>query len=207
MLFALVSVVTFSQITWSGKFGMTMNNFTGDAETDMRVGFDLGVGGEYHFTDLWSLHSGVFFTQKGAKSESSSEGVTATAKYNPLYLQIPVQAGVRFNVMDDQNVVIKFGPYIGIGLAGKCKVDLSGDLGGYSAGEILDYLGMDDGVKLFSSDGMDMKRFEFGLGVGVAYEFSQYFVELDGDFGLTKIASGDGAPRNMSFAIGVGYKF
>ncbi len=206
-LFALVSVVSYSQITWSGKVGMNMSNFTGDMETDMRVGFNVGVGAEYQFTDLWSLHSGLMFSQKGAKAEVSEEGITATTKFNPMYLQIPVMAGVRFNVMDNQNVVVKFGPYIGVGIAGKCKVDISGDLGGYSAEEIFDYLGVENDVSLYGDDGLGMKRFDFGLGVGVAYEFDKFFVGLDGEFGLVKLADGDGAPRNINFSIGVGYKF
>lgn len=54
---------------------------------------------------------------------------------------------------------------------------------------------------------MDMKRFDFGIGVGVAYEINKFFVSLDGEFGLTKLVDGDGAPKNMNFSIGVGYKF
>jgi hypothetical protein len=38
-------------------------------------------------------------------------------------------------------------------------------------------------------------------------EFSKFFIDLSGEFGLTKIADGDGAPKNMNFSIGVGYKF
>ena len=41
VLFALVSIVSYSQISWNAKVGMNMSNFTGDADTDMRVGFNL----------------------------------------------------------------------------------------------------------------------------------------------------------------------
>ena len=43
VLFALVSIVSYSQISWNAKVGMNMSNFTGDADTDMRVGFNVGV--------------------------------------------------------------------------------------------------------------------------------------------------------------------
>ena len=52
VLFALVSIVSYSQISWNAKVGMNMSNFTGDADTDMRVGFNVGVGMEYQFTDM-----------------------------------------------------------------------------------------------------------------------------------------------------------
>ena len=51
------------------------------------------------------------------------------------------------------------------------------------------------------------KRFDAGLGVGVAYEINKFFIDLSGEFGLAKLADGDGAPKNMNFSIGVGYKF
>ena len=50
VLFALVSIVSYSQISWNAKVGMNMSNFTGDSDTDMRVGFNVGVGMEYQFT-------------------------------------------------------------------------------------------------------------------------------------------------------------
>lgn len=51
------------------------------------------------------------------------------------------------------------------------------------------------------------KKFDAGLGVGVAYEINKFFIDLTGEFGLAKIYDGDGAPKNMNFSIGVGYKF
>ena len=83
VLFALVSIVSYSQISWNAKVGMNMSNFTGDMDTDMRIGFN----------------------------------------------------------------------------------------------------------------------------VGVAYEINKFFIDLSGEFGLAKLADGDGAPKNMNFSIGVGYKF
>ena len=44
VLFALVSIVSYSQISWNAKVGMNMSNFTGDMDTDMRIGFNVGVG-------------------------------------------------------------------------------------------------------------------------------------------------------------------
>ena len=84
VLFALVSIVSYSQISWNAKVGMNMSNFTGDADTDMRVGFNVGVGMEYQFTDMWSIQPSLMFTQKGAK--------LGDIKANPMYLELPVMA-------------------------------------------------------------------------------------------------------------------
>lgn len=195
VLFALVSVASFAQISWSGKVGMNMSNFTGDMETDMRVGFNLGVGMEYSFTDLWSLQTGLMFSQKGAKSDLGEDG---SVKYNPMYLEIPVMAGARFAVTDNQSVLIKAGPYFGIGIAGKAKWEYDGESEKYD----------------FFGDGDDQeggKRFDCGLGIGVAYEINKFFVALDGEFGFTPVIDfkedGVSNPKNINFSIGVGYKF
>ena len=178
VLFALVSIVSYSQISWNAKVGMNMSNFTGDADTDMRVGFNVGVGMEYQFTDMWSIQPSLMFTQKGAK--------LGDIKANPMYLELPVMAAARFAVVDGQNVVVKAGPYLACGIAGKYKIA---------------------GVKVISLVMMQRKRFDFGLGMGVAYEINRFFVDLSGEFGLVKMYDGDGSPKNINFSIGVGYKF
>ena len=45
VLFALVSIVSYSQLSWNAKVGMNMSNFTGDAFKDskMRIGFNVAV--------------------------------------------------------------------------------------------------------------------------------------------------------------------
>lgn len=189
VLFALVSIVSYSQISWNAKVGMNMSNIT-DSEMDMKIGFQAGVGMEYAFSDMWSIRPSLMFTTKGAKL--SEEGVDVT--YNPMYLELPVMAAASFAIADNQNIVVKAGPYFAYGIAGKAKFSAGGE------SEKIDLFG--DG-----EDQMGMKRFDAGIGVGVAYEISKFFVDLTGEFGLTKVTDGDGSPKNMNFSIGVGYKF
>lgn len=67
VLFALISVAGFSQITgWNAKVGMNFSNYTGDLDLNAKVGFKLGGGFEYAFTDTWSLQPSLFLTSKGA---------------------------------------------------------------------------------------------------------------------------------------------
>lgn len=104
---------------------------------------------------------------------------------NPMYLDLPVFAAVRFATLENQSVVIKAGPYFACGVGGKIKYE----------GEKEDFFG--DGVK----------KFDCGLGFGVAYEFSRFFIDLTGEIGLTKIVDSADSAKNRSFSIGVGYKF
>ncbi|EFS30976.2 porin family protein [Bacteroides sp. D2] len=188
VLFALVSIVSYSQMSWNAKVGMNMSNIT-DSEMDMKIGFQAGVGMEYAFSDMWSIRPSLMFTTKGAKV--SEEGVDVT--YNPMYLELPIMAAASFAIADNQNIVVKAGPYFAYGIAGKAK---------FSAG------GESEKVDLFGDgeDQMGMKRFDAGIGVGVAYEINKFFVDLTGEFGLAKLGD-EGSSKNMNFSIGVGYKF
>lgn len=177
VLFALVSIVSYSQISWNAKVGMNMSNVTGDGDTSMKVGFQAGVGMEYQFTEMWSIQPSLMFSTKGYKVDDF--------KATPMYLELPVMAAARFAVTDNQNIVVKAGPYFAFGIAGEDS----------------------DNDKIFDKDGWDAKRFDLGLGVGVAYEINKFFIDLTGEFGLTKLTDEDGSPKNMNFSIGVGYKF
>lgn len=180
VLFALISVAGFSQIAgWNAKVGMNISNWTGNLDMNAKVGFKLGGGFEYTFDDTWSLQPSLFLTGKGAKKDALT--------VNAYYLELPVMAAARFNVADNTNLVVTAGPYLSCGIAGKTKI--AGQSG-----------------KTFTDEGLDLKRFDAGLGVGVALEFGKFIAGLDGQFGLVDTME-LGNPKNMNFSIVVGYKF
>ena len=63
-----------------------------------------------------------------------------------------------------------------------------------------------DGVseKAFGDDGL--KRFDAGLGLGVAFEFGKIVVGVETGTSFTKVASGASA-YNLSALATIGYKF
>lgn len=60
-------------------------------------------------------------------------------------------------------------------------------------------------IEFENNDNKFLNRFDFGLGVGLALEFNRFIVGLDGQFGLTELA--DEGPKNLNYAVSVGYKF
>lgn len=182
-MFALISVAGFSQIAgWNAKVGMNISNYSGDWDLNAKVGYKVGGGFEYTFTDTWSLQPSLFLSSKGAKKDGIS--------YNAMYLELPVMAAARFNIADNTNLVINAGPYIAYGIAGKTKQDLGS--------------GAEFRINTFGSDAL--KRFDAGLGVGVTAEFGQILAGLEGQFGLVDVQKA-GNPKNTVFSIVVGYKF
>ena len=104
-----------------------------------------------------------FCRTKGAKKDGNS--------INAMYLELPVMAAARFNVADNTNIVVNAGPYLACGIAGKTKIDLGNDT-----------------ERKYDTFGDDaLKRFDAGLGVGVALELGKVIVGLDGQFGLVDV--------------------
>ena len=103
VLFALISVAGFSQITgWNAKVGMNFSNYTGDLDMNAKVGFKLGGGFEYAFDDTWSLQPSLFLTGKGAKKDALT--------VNAYYLEFDDERSGGFaslkEVTDDKKVVL-----------------------------------------------------------------------------------------------------
>ena len=84
-------------------------------------------------------------------------------KYNLIYLDIPLTAKASFNV-GDAKIYGAFGPYIGIGLSGTVKSELSFAGETESDSEIIDW-GSDE-----NND--ELKRLDYGLTMGVGVEIN-----------------------------------
>lgn len=187
-MFALAG---FSQVKWDARVGMNFSNMTKAEGTKALPGFNLGVGMDYGFSENWSLQSGLMISSKGYKIKDYS-------KDRPIYLDIPILAAYKFNINDNTKFVINAGPYLAFGLGGKCKFDEGGD------------------YKLFKGeDGEDAEysRFDLGIQYGIGLEIGEhYLVNLTGQNGfISPFDYPDGydgdKPKNMTFSIGVGYRF
>lgn len=186
MLFGLIALAGYSQVRWDVQLGMNFSNMTKADDAKMLPGFKVGLGMDYAFTDVWSLKSGLMFESKGYKVDED--------KARPIYMQIPVMAAWKANITDDIKFVVNAGPYFAVGLGGKYKEGNSD-------------------IKLFSSDGMNMKRFDLGIQWGIGVELSErYIVNFTGEngfispFDFPSGYNGD-KPKNMNFTIGIGYIF
>ncbi|WP_277235308.1 porin family protein [Phocaeicola salanitronis] len=199
VLFGMIAMVGFSQVRWNAEFGMTLSNMTKLDDAKALPGFKLGVGMDYAFTDMWSLKSGLFFNSKGYMTKR--KGYKTTIR--PTYMEIPIMAAINLPITENVKFVVNAGPYIAIGIGGKYKQH-------WDSG--------DDG-KVFSGDnGVDamMNRFDLGLQYGVGVELAErYLISLNGQNGFINPFNRDQinkdgdkiSPKNMNFAISVGYLF
>lgn len=196
-MFALAG---FSQVKWDVKFGMNFSNATKTkdviGDTKALPGFNLGVGMDYGFSENWSLQSGLMISSKGYKYDAE-DAHDYNYKARPIYLDIPILAAYKFNISDNTKFVINAGPYLAFGLGGKCKYDEGED------------------IKIFKDydEEKGWKRFDLGIQYGIGLEIGEhYLVNLTGQNGfITPYDFEDGyegdKPKNMTFSIGVGYRF
>ena len=171
----------------------------------MKPGFHLGAIVDIPLNDMFSIETGLLLSTKGFKlSEEETEmGETFKYefKYNLIYLDIPLTAKASFNV-GDAKIYGAFGPYIGIGLSGTVKSELSFAGETESDSEIIDW-GSDE-----NND--ELKRLDYGLTMGVGVEINSIQIGITYGLGLANISpyvEYDSKINNRVLGISVGYFF
>lgn len=179
---------------------MNVANVGGDEDdAKSKIGFFGGLGVDFNIVNSLSINSGLFFTQKGCKSDDMDmdvEGyeVEANARFTMNFIELPVYLSYRLPLNLKSSVQVFFGPYFDYGVYGKATGDLK--FRGEKISQSMD---------LFDDD-YDFKRFHVGLGLGAAYTWSRLSVGLSYQWGLTEVAADAGSYWN-NFNISVGYNF
>ncbi len=172
-------------VTLGVKAGVNLSTLGGDVD-DMKSVFkyQVGVTADIAVTENLYILTGLDLQTKGAKYKPESG---TNIKYNPMYLQMPVHVGYKFNLFSDLKLVVNAGPYIAYGIGGKAK---SGD----------------ESLKLFGDD--ILKRLDYGIGGGIGVELGMFSVGAGYDLGLANISDIDGGKiRNRNAYLTVGVKF
>lgn len=190
--FVLLSLVTLgvsaqSNLKWNVNAGIGMSSWYGDDTdgTDAKFAYKVGLGLEVPFanTNVWSFQTGLNFISKGTKGGYDLFDISV----NQLYLELPLMVGARIHTASNFDLLFKGGPYLAYGVGGKTKVD-------------------NEKGDTFGNDGADLKRFDAGLGLGVAFEFNKIVVGVETGTSFIKLQSGSSA-YNLSALATIGYKF
>lgn len=206
-----------------GLFGMTISNLR---QIDMPVdgmspkaGFTGGVRAEYMLPECRGVfvNAGLEYTMKGARERVGVEigdmvGIGATGIARPMYLQLPIHVGYRYDVLEDLGVYADFGPYFAVGTNGKYRLKY-------------DNFAEDDTESFFGDKGTynwKMQRWDFGLGFRVGAEYAHHYnFIVSCDWGITDILTQEQnhvivmnfpdvknpAVRNFSAALTFAYRF
>lgn len=206
MLLAIVCSAGFAQLSFNGKIGLNLSSYIGDGSdgAKFKPGVRVGLGMEYAFNDLVALQPSLFFSQKGAVYKVDEFGFDGLAdvggevRTNQLYLEIPVNVQLRFDVADNIDLLFATGPYLACGVGGKTRVEINAMIAGNEVSDT-------EKFGVFDEDGSGMRRFDAGWGVGIGLDINRILVGLDTQFGFCNLYE-DGL-HNANISITVGYRF
>lgn len=152
-------------------------------QAGLNVGFAIGT--QLSPAAPVFIESGLYYTEKGGKSEYEGKNFT----YYLNYLELPILVKYRYFATDEFSVEPFFGGYLSCGVGGKIKN--YGDRKAFSSFKD-NYFG----------------RFDGGLKLGVGLSFQMMYFDLNYDFGLANIGQDDfDDTNNGCFYINFGVNF
>lgn len=208
-----------SQVYLQGGVNLANITQTKSGETqdnNLLTTVNAGILGRFNISKPIDLESGLMLQGRGAKANtyfsSSTNDNYVKSKFNPLYLEVPLNLILRIPFQKEMNIFFNAGPYAAMGIAGKSTSE-SKILGVTSTSS--------DNIKFsndnpFTSQQDDaaynkIKRFDFGLNFGGGLDLGKVLLKLNYGYGLTKInstQSNNGADnknkyRTLSLSLGI----
>lgn len=200
------------------RVGLNMANVsvTDDGRVDdanMLTSFNAGIVGDIPLSSFISFQPGILFTGKGSKTQYGDPSSSTYKKetFNPYYIEVPANFVIKAPLGKTSNFFIGAGPYLGVGVAGKTK--LEGKLAGFSInGEKSIEFSNDDPTTMNEEEGAGfdkLKRFDYGLNGTAGIEGKTIVLGVGYGYGLAKIPSGSNSSaddnnkhRVLSFTVG-----
>ncbi len=150
-------------------------------DANMLTTYNVGVVADFPLMEVLSVQPGLVFTGKGSKASGSVLGVSSTTKFNPMYIEVPVNFVVKVPIGNDARFFFGAGPYAALGVGGKWKNTTS--VGGSNADS-------DRNIKFGNSSSDDVKALDYGVNGLAGVEVSRLMLNVNYGLGLNKIFPG-----------------
>ncbi|MEO6135402.1 MAG: porin family protein [Ginsengibacter sp.] len=177
------------------NFANISNSNSGNVEdNNMLTTFNAGLLGRFGISSIIDLESGLLLSGQGAKAETyftdARDDNYVKAKFNPMYLQVPVNLVVKFPLAGKAGIFLHAGPYVAMGIAGTSKVD-SKILGITSSSSEKIKFNNDDPTTNEQEGAAynRIKRFDYGLNVGGGIDLGKILLKANYGMGFAKINS------------------
>lgn len=196
-LLLTIGTESFSQ-TFGVKAGLNLTNLNvedNDFDTKLNPGFHIGPMIDIPINEIFSFESGLFLTTKGLKYSENDNNSNYTSTINMYYIDVPLTAKLTHDLGSSKIYGI-FGPYVGMGLNGKVKYEMTYD--GNTVSE-------EEDIKFGSDE--DLNRLDYGLTLGAGLELNSLLFGLSYDLGLANMSTDDNKINNRVLRLSVGYKF
>lgn len=212
-LLTIVALMILGATTSFAQFGLraglNFNNIGKDAKdepllkAENKTGFHIGAVYNIDLIGSFSIEPGLYFSQKGFTLDGEEINLSGVDPNEPLlsfsakgdanmnYIEVPVNVKYKLLDLSVLGLYAHIGPFAAYGLGGKLK-----------------------DTKIFDEDGLDYKRFDFGLQMGVgAVIINKVYAGVNYDMSLTKINESEGVSKdnlkekNHVWMISVGLNF
>ena len=186
-----------AQVYLQGGVNLANITKTSSGETqdnNLLTTFNAGILGRFNLSTIVDLESGLLLDGRGAKANTYFTNATddnyIKTRFNPLYLEVPLNLVVRFPLEKKMNIFVNAGPYAAMGIAGKSKTD-SKLLGSTASSSNTIKFSNDDPFTSEQDDAAynKLKRFDFGLNLGGGLDFGKILLKVNYGYGFTKINS------------------
>lgn len=191
LAFAVLSASAQREPRLTLKAGVGLTSIVG-ADADTKLTIATKAGASY---DL-KLYKGIYlipeldFILKGCDPDGAATLLNNDKVLRMTYLQAPIMLAYKFKLKKGGNLVLKAGPYFACGLFGS-KATISG-WGFYKEVDVFD--------KTYGA-----RRFDVGIGTGLAYERNNFTIGLEYSRGLHRLDP-DFRLYNQTFGITLGYR-
>lgn len=184
--FAAKAGGNFSSLYVSGeKTGMSAGQYNG------RFGYHFGGMMEYSLSNTFAIQPELMYINHGADLKKDNSFSMESGRITLNSLQLPVNLKASFK-LGNNKLFVYGGPYIGCNIYGKAKGKINGAT---------------ESVELFSN-GSDMKRWDYGVGIGIGMEINKVVVSLGNQIGEADINGAKGSKMKAgNISVSAGYFF
>lgn len=166
--------------------------------------FNVGIVGDVPLASVLSVQPGVLLSGKGSEATRSLAGVTSTTRFNPLYVEVPVNLVIKLPVTSTLRVFAGAGPYGAVGVGGQWKNTTTA--GGDAS------LDAERNISYGSGNDADLKRFDYGLNGLAGVEIGSLMLGLNYGVGMAKIFPNQNDNANdknkfRTFSVNAGIRF
>lgn len=170
---------------------ISVDNSGKTEDNNTLISFNAGFFHQFDLSKIVDLEMGLLLTGKGAKAETNFSSTDyIKAKFNPLYVELPVNVLIKITDVNKNGLFLHAGPYVAVGVGGNTKTETRiGFLQSNSTSKIK--FNNDDPLTS-QQEGASydrLKRFDYGLNAGIGIGGKKTLLRLNYGFGLAKIGS------------------
>jgi len=214
---ALEAQVDFGIVAGPNFQNMVGKDSDGDKITNgLLMGFHAGLTAAIPVATDFYIQTGLLFSQKGSRNNEGLIPLKAAGnEYNTTtrisYIDLPVHLLFR-PVFGKGHILVGFGPYVALGLAGSQEVDYGSSLP--TLQQKIQFKGEVASEEFWDLDYAYYKRFDAGADIFAGYELEMgLWFRLNAQLGLLNMVpdvadwDGESILKNTGFGISVGYNF